>query len=210
MQLQHIKAVVFDLDGTLVDTALDFIAICRDIGWPAGTPLLERLALTTDDDERQRAEQIIRQHEMNGAECAVWMPGAEQCLHQLVNLQLPVAILTRNMREATSRVLQRLQMPHLPVLTREDCAAKPDPEGLLRFSAQFCVPVTQLLYVGDYLFDLQTAANAGAPCCLYLNEHNQQFANLANWTFSHFDQLTAALTLGKSSRQFLHSDQVVS
>lgn len=193
MQLQHINAVVFDLDGTLVDSALDFGAICRDIGWPVGTPLLERLAQTTDDAERQMAEQIIRQHEMTGAELAVWMPGAEQCLQQLVKMQIPVAILTRNMRAATAKVLHRLRMPDLPVLTREDCAAKPDPEGLLRFSAQFSVPVSQLLYVGDYLFDLQTAANAGAPSCLYLNPHNQQFADLATWTFSHFDQLTEAL-----------------
>ena len=36
MQLQHIKAVVFDLDGTLVDSALDFAAMCDDIGWPHG------------------------------------------------------------------------------------------------------------------------------------------------------------------------------
>lgn len=210
MQLKHIKAVVFDLDGTLVDSALDFSAICRDIGWPCGTPLLEQLALTLDNAERDRAEQIIRRHEMTGAEKAVWMPGAEQCLRLLQQHGMPVAILTRNMRAATERVMQRLQITALPVLTREDCAAKPDPDGLLRLSKQFAVPTEQLLYVGDYLFDLQTAANAGALSCLYLNGQNNHFSAQANWSFSHFDQLTAALVAGDTSQQVLHSDQRVS
>ncbi|WP_445766142.1 HAD family hydrolase [Rheinheimera sp.] len=193
MQLTHIKAVVFDLDGTLVDSALDFSAICRDIGWPVGTPLLERLAETTDIAEQQRAEQIIRQHEMTGADNACWIPGAQQCLQQLTAQGMPLAILTRNMRAATHRVLQRLQIPIRHVLTREDCAPKPDPAGLLQLAAQFSLPISQVLYVGDYLFDLQTAANAGAPSCLYLNNHNSEFAAQADWTFNHFEQLTRAL-----------------
>ena len=193
MQLTHIKAVVFDLDGTLVDSALNFSAICRDIGWPIGTPLLERLAEMTDLAERQRAEQIIRQHEMTGADNASWMPGAQQCVQNLMAQGMPLAILTRNMRAATQRVLQRLQIPIRHVLTREDCAPKPDPAGLLHLAAQFSLPISQVLYVGDYLFDLQTAANAGAPSCLYLNNHNSEFASQADWTFNHFEQLTTAL-----------------
>lgn len=210
VQFERIRAVVFDLDGTLVDSALDFAAICRDIGWPSGTPLLEQLAKTFDITERERAEQIIRRHEMLGAEQAVWIPGAEQCLRLLQQSDIPVAILTRNMRSATQRVMQRLQIADLPVLTREDCAAKPDPQGLLLLAEQFSVPVGQLLYVGDYLFDLQTAANAGAVSGLYLNGKNTQFSSLANWTFDHFDELTTALFGTDRVQQLLHSDQRVS
>lgn len=193
MQLQHIKAVIFDLDGTLVDSALDFAAICDDIGWPRGTALLEQLALIKDITEHNRVTQIICRHELNGARLARWMPGAQQCLQQLVQAKIPLAILTRNMREATALTIARLQIPIQRVLTREDCAAKPSPDGLLRIAAELQLPVQQLTYVGDYVFDLQTAANAGMSSCLYLNQHNRGYADQANWAFEHFDQLAAAL-----------------
>jgi HAD superfamily hydrolase (TIGR01549 family) len=193
VQLQHINAVIFDLDGTLVDSALNFNAICDDIGWPHGTALLEQLAQLADVAERTRVESIIRQHELNGARQACWMPGAEQCLQQLVQANIPLALLTRNMREATELTIARLNIPIQRVLTREDCAAKPDPEGLLRFAAELQLPLAEIIYVGDYIFDLQTAANAGMPSCLYLNAGNQRFAAQANWVFEHFDELSAAL-----------------
>ena len=192
MQLQHIKAVVFDLDGTLVDSRLNFNAMCDDIGWPRGTAILEQLALTSDAAEIARIENIIRQHEMAGAQTASWMPGAEQCLQLLLQAGMPLALLTRNMRDATQLTLQRLQIPIERVLTREDCAAKPSPEGLHIVASELGIEAAQLLYVGDYIFDLQTAANAGAVSCLYLNDSNQHFVEQADWAFCHFDELAAA------------------
>lgn len=193
MVFNDIKAVVFDLDGTLVDSALDFGLICDDIGWPRGTALLEQLALTDDTQEYQRISDIICRHEMSGAENASWMPGAEDCLARLNEAGMPLAILTRNMRLATQLTIARLQIPVRQVLTREDCAAKPNPEGLLRIAAELQLSVSNMIYVGDYIFDLQTAANAGMASCLYLNEHNQHFAAQAGWSFRHFDELSRAL-----------------
>ena len=194
MAVTPIKAVVFDLDGTLVDSRLDFAAICNDIGWPAGTPLLEQLATVSCLTEKSRVEQIIHQHELAGADAASWIPGALESLQQLTEQGWPLAILTRNMRAATQRVIERLQIPISLVLTREDCAAKPDPAGLQLIARQLQLSCAEILYVGDYLFDLQVAANAGSLSCLYLNGANQQFVSQADFHISHFNQLPALVS----------------
>ncbi|MGI5309305.1 HAD family hydrolase [Rheinheimera sp. WS51] len=191
---QQIKAVAFDLDGTLVDSALDFAAICQAIGWPVGTPLLERLAQTEDPKLYQTALDVIYQHEMAGAALATWIPGAEECLQALTSANIPLALFTRNMRQATELTMQRLAIPIELVVTRDDFAAKPDPAGLLHIAQQLQLAPEQILYVGDYIYDLQAAANAGMPSCLFLNSTNQHFSAEATWTIAHFDQLRAAFT----------------
>lgn len=197
MNLTHINAIAFDLDGTLVDSRLDFAAICDEIGWPRGTPLLEKLAQLGATAEAERANAIIRAHELAGARAASWMSGAAECVQYLYEQNFPLAILTRNMREATTLMVERLQIPISLVLTREDCAAKPDPEGLLLIANKLAVPCEQMLYVGDYLFDLQVAANAGAASCLYLNGENDLYLEQADYAISHFSQLVAAIVNSK-------------
>lgn len=188
------KGVIFDLDGTLVDSRLNFSQICLDIGWPVGTPLLEQLGQLSCQHEAARASNIIRQHELAGAVAASWMPGAKELLFKLKQRGLPLAILTRNMRDATWLMCQRLQIPIELILTREDCAAKPDPEGLHQIAAQWQLPAKQLVYVGDYLFDLQVAANAGMASCLYLNHQNQHFLPQADYSFRHYDDFIPVLS----------------
>lgn len=190
MQLGEHQGVIFDLDGTLVDSKLDFALLCQQLGWPAGTPILEHLQQLTDPLEYQRALMIIEAFEINGAAQACWMPGAAELLALLQAHRLPTAILTRNMRSATALCLQRLQIHVDIVLTREDAPAKPDPAGLLHIARQWQRQPAELLFIGDFHFDLSTAKNAGMPSCLYLNDHNQHFRPQADFVLTHFAELT--------------------
>lgn len=178
--LQRIKAVVFDLDGTLVDSQLDFTELRRRLGWPEQTLILEHLATLSCAVEKQQAAQVIVDFELEGARNASWMPNADLLLQQLNDRQMPMAILTRNMRQATELCMQALNIPIDLVLTRDDAPAKPQPEGLWLIAERLGVQPNEMLYVGDYLFDIQTARNAGSYCCLYRYGDNHIYAEQAD------------------------------
>ncbi|ODC02337.1 hypothetical protein BFW38_01055 [Terasakiispira papahanaumokuakeensis] len=180
--------VSFDLDGTLVDSQLDFQAIRQALGFPDRIGLLEHMT-TLPPREAQQAAAVIHQYEMAGAAQACWMPGAQQLVSALQQQAHPIVILTRNTREAATLSLSRLGLSADLMLTREDCAPKPDPEGLHRIAQHFEHPVNQLVYVGDFIYDLETAHNAGAIACLYRYGKNHQFSHLADWVIDQLPDL---------------------
>lgn len=184
------QAILFDLDGTLVDTRLDFAALRRELGFPDGIGVLEHLA-ALDDPGPARA--VIDRHEMAGADAATWIDGAEQILHILRERGVPTAILTRNSRAAVARTDAVLGLPVDLILTREDCAPKPDPEGLLIIARRLGLDPAETLYVGDFVYDLQAARNAGMAAGLLLNGGNDQFRELADVVVQRLTELTAWL-----------------
>lgn len=187
-----IRAVAFDLDGTLVDSRLDFPAIRAELGFPDGVGLLEHLATLDDPEQVAWGNAVIAHHEMHGAACATWMPGANTLLERLREHGVPTAILTRNMRPAVELVSERLGLDVDLVLSREDCAPKPAPDGLLQIAAGLAVRPVELVYVGDFLFDLQAARAAGSVSCLYRTAENADYATSADWVIDHFDEFAEA------------------
>ena len=161
-----IRAVIFDLDGTLVKTALDFAGLRRRLGFPEGVGILEHVE-TLAEDERAAARGAVRAHEMECAATATWMPGAVELLEGLRLANLPWGIVTRNTRDAAALVLDQLVDYAYTLLAREDCAPKPDPEGALQLAETWGVRPAEVLFVGDFIYDLQAARAAGMPSCLY-------------------------------------------
>ena len=190
-QAAAVRGVIFDLDGTLVDSRLDFVALRQRLGFPDGPGVLEHLA-TLDDSAAAAAAAEIEAFEMAGAAGAIWMPGARELLAELRALGLPTAILTRNMRAATQLTLDNLGIDVDRVLTREDCPPKPDPEGLLHIARDWTLPASEIVYIGDFRFDLEAAHNAGMIACLYRNPRNAAYESLAHWVVHHFDELRHA------------------
>ena len=161
LDLTDIKGVIFDLDGTLVESSLDFTQMRKDIGCPPKQDILAFIEDITCPNQKAIAEAKVLAHEMEDAQEAKLLPIGKCMLEQVKKAQLPTAIVTRNCRQATKIKLTSNNIDIKLVLTREDAPPKPDPTALLQIAQQWALSSEHLLYVGDYIYDQQAAENAG-------------------------------------------------
>lgn len=166
MPVPALRGFVFDMDGTLLDSGLDFHAIRQEMGLPDGDPILETMR-AMPERERQRCAEILHRHEWAGANRATPMPGVREFLAALERRNLPRAVLTRNGRELTLAVLARLKLTFDLVLSREDGPAKPHPAPLLAICARWGLAPEEVAMIGDFHYDIQVGRNAGACAVLY-------------------------------------------
>jgi HAD superfamily hydrolase (TIGR01549 family) len=157
-----VRAVIFDLDGTLTQPFFDFDAIREEMGYPRDAgPVLELMEKMTAA-ERNRAERILLAHEQRAVELSTLNAGAGETLAAIRSAGLPVGILTRNLRRNAFAVARKHGLVFDYVVGREDGPAKPDPSGVLQICSAFSIRPQEAIVVGDYLFDLLCARSAGA------------------------------------------------
>lgn len=170
--MKKYSAVIFDLDGTLAETKLDFALMRKDLGFPADVSILEHLE-TLPKEKQVIANQIILDHEMRGAHNSYLTRGADKLLNHLEENKIPMAIQTRNCKEVTDLVVEKLSIPIRLILTRENSAPKPDPSGVHEIAKQWNISPSEILYVGDSHYDKKTSQNAKSDFALFINEHNE-------------------------------------
>ena len=184
----RIKAVIFDLDGTLTEPILDFKQIRSEIGLPDGDLLAGIKAM--NPLQRDRAAAILERHERYAVEHSTLNDGVPETLTTLRKRQISIGLLTRNTRENTLHVARRHDLTFDAIVDRYDGPAKPDGAGVLNLCGQFGVVPSETLVVGDFLHDLQSARNAGAIAVLMETHPDaEQFKPYADYSISHMSEL---------------------
>jgi len=177
-------ALLFDLDGTLVDSVYQHVLawrqaleamgielsvwrIHRRIGMSGGLFLkaLDReVGRTLSTDE---AEQLRQSHAKRFLE--LWdqvrpLPGARELLTTLTAMRVPWAIATSGSHATAKGPLSMLGIPEgVPIVTRDQVAyAKPNPDLFLAAAERLGVPPGDCFVVGDSIWDLLAAQRAGA------------------------------------------------
>lgn len=177
-------AVLFDLDGTLVDSVYQHVlawkaaldgaginvavwTIHRKIGMSGGLFTRALLRETGTELTPELAEQIQAGHRdayLDLAGTVRPLPGAADLLRLLTSLEVPWAIATSSRRETARRTVEALGVPDdVPVITRDLVArAKPDPDLFLAAAAALDVSIEGCWVVGDSVWDLLAARRARA------------------------------------------------
>ena len=192
MPLHRYALVIFDMDGTLTRGQVDFVAIRREIGLPENGPILEYIT-QFPPEPRQKALEILHRYEAAAAETCTLQEGALELLAALKERHIRTALLTRNSAICTSNVLGRHKLVLDHVSTREHLPHKPHGDAILKITRQMRISREQTLMVGDYLYDLQTARNAGVDSALLCVEDGPlpDYAPMATYVLKSLAEILA-------------------
>lgn len=185
--MNRLKAVIFDMDGTITKPFLNFKLIREEIG-VVGEPLLERMA-ELHGEERKRAWRILERHEEEAAANAELNDDARELLVFLVKAGVKTALFTRNSRKSVDKVLLSLGLVFDAIATRDDAPPKPKPDAIFLLCRRLGVEPPETLVVGDYLYDIVAGKESGAATALVTNGVPPAFEHNADHTVAGLQEL---------------------
>ena len=177
----RVRAFVFDLDGTLIDSKMDLVqsvnTMLRKTGRAElptelvasyighGAPQLIASVLGPAADEEQRREALaifLADYQEHKLDRTRPYPGVTEGLQALAGY--PMAVLTNKPTRVSVEILEGLKLAQFfRAMYGGDSfeKKKPDPSGALAILNEFGVPPRESAMVGDSGVDVQTARNAG-------------------------------------------------
>ena len=178
------KAVIFDLDGTLLDTlediALSMNSVLINAGFPShpvvayrgfigeGITSLVRKVLPEGPRDETIVEQMVAamlvEYGAHWADHTRPYPGIPAVLDALSSREIPMAVLSNKMDRFTREIVAALlgDWKFAEVIgAQEAIPAKPDPAGARLIAQRLGIEEQAFLYLGDSNIDMQTAVSAG-------------------------------------------------
>lgn len=178
-----IECVLFDLDGTLIDTAADFqfvldtmldelerprvsaIQINQTVS--DGARALVTLAFGLQDGHPEFAEttqRLLDRYFLQLQETqALPYPGIPELLDTLDTANIPWGVVTNKPEKYSRRLLEKLNLLQrcgVLICPEHVTARKPDPEPLLLACKKLGCEIERTVYIGDHIRDMQAAKNA--------------------------------------------------
>jgi phosphoglycolate phosphatase len=179
--------IIFDLDGTLIDSSkdltistnatrahfdlppLDEKVVSSYVG--NGAPVLIRRAMGTGASEETVASALaffLKYYRAHALENTKLYTGVRGMIEDLARDGHRLGVLTNKPRKISFDILAALRIERLFLHVYGGDTLpnkKPNPAGILLMAKETAVPVSDTLMVGDSKVDVQTARNAGARSC---------------------------------------------
>ena len=176
-----VRALIFDLDGTLIDSKRDLIhsvnAMLAEMGRETlhedtisgyighGAPQLVARALgngSTEQDRERALKFFLGYYEDHKMDSTCAYPGVPEALEALKGI--PMAVLTNKPVRVSRRILEALALTkYFRVVYGGNSfeTKKPDPFGARKILEEFGAHPSAVMLIGDSEVDVQTARNAG-------------------------------------------------
>lgn len=221
--LENIKAIAFDLDGTLVDSASGLAEaidnMLKELGFsPAGKELIsvwvgnggdilvDRAlkwagAAITPKLQKSARESFAQHYAVSVMTGSQLFPEVKETLDILAKSDLPLAIVTNKPTPFIAPLLKELGIDKYfsLVLGGNDVKAlKPHPAPLYLVMGQFGLRKEELLFVGDSRNDIIAAQSAGCPCVglTYGYNYGESIAlSEPDCVLTHFSELLPTIGL---------------
>ena len=176
-----IKAVIFDLDGTLTDTLDDLKDsmnfVLSEFGYPVrtkaeirsfignGLGMLAKRALPEACDENTVRKVTVRLKEYYALHSRIKTKpydGIYECLDEIKQRGIKCAVLTNKLESAAKELCDDFFSGYFDAVCGDNGKdkLKPAPDGIFRIAEQFDMKKEELLYIGDSEVDAETAINA--------------------------------------------------
>lgn len=179
----RLRAVLFDMDGTLLDTAPDFIAICQAMlaerGFPAVADKLIRdeisggakamiaaafaMSPNAEEFEPLRLE-FLERYQRDCAVHSKLFDGMEELLADIEKANLIWGVVTNKPVRFAQPIMEQLglsQRSALLICPDHVTNSKPDPEPLTLACTMLDLDPASVLFVGDDLRDIESGRDAG-------------------------------------------------
>jgi phosphoglycolate phosphatase len=180
MARQQFDLIVFDWDGTLMDSTAHITrsiqAACRDLGLPVpadeaasyviGLGLRDALQIaapTLDPSEYPRLAERYRYHFLIKDQHQELFAGVREMLAELREVGYLLGVATGKSRVGLNRALDQMRLTSLFDGTRcaDETFSKPHPAMLQELTRELGQDLDRTVMIGDTTHDLQMAANAG-------------------------------------------------
>lgn len=179
-----IKAVIFDLDGTLANT-IDSIAYFankalehygyetietskyRYLVGNGADVLVHKILETVGDDNEDAFLKVRKLYNESYDENFMYLTHAYEGIHDLISslkaMGIKIGVLSNKPHSTTKKVVEELFSDDIDICygKREGIPKKPDPTALLAMLDELGIKKQDCIYVGDTKTDMQTGHNAG-------------------------------------------------